>query len=270
MPLTDIQKKVADVLRPFRTENSYVAGGAALNLDWPRMSDDLDIFNDHHNQLPDCVTLELEALRDNGFSVEITTYDEYMVEVILRKFDFDTKVQWMDEPETCRRFFPAVGEDQLGFQLHKADIAINKVLCASRRQQAPRDAVDLVNIVTHYAPLGPLIWAATGKEPALTPPQILRDIRRIAFGYADEEIMAVRIAEGAPMKRTELQGILGEALEKAREYCEDIAPMEYPGDLFVDARRIPVEATLRSIGNGSATAIPIQDFGITTIIADKE
>jgi len=52
MPLTAIQQSAVEVLRLHRSERSYVAGGAALNREWPRLSDDLDIFVDEMGQSP--------------------------------------------------------------------------------------------------------------------------------------------------------------------------------------------------------------------------
>lgn len=268
MPLTSLQRMVADVLRPFRTENNYVAGGAVLNREWPRLSDDMDIFHDLRNQLPDSVEPELQALRDAGFTVEITTQDECMVEVILRQYGFETKVQWSDEPETCRRFFPALDDDELGFRLHQADIAVNKVLCASRRQEAPRDAIDLVNIVNRYSPLGPLVWAVTGKEPDLTPPRVIREIRGIAFGYSNEEIVSVRTEDENPITREELRDVLESAFEEAHDYCNEVAPIEYDGCLFIDANEMPIEADEKAIANGTAIAMALKDFGITPTIGN--
>lgn len=268
MSLTALQCTVAKVLRPFRTEHNYVAGGAVLNREWPRLSDDMDIFHDQRNQLPDSVEPELQALRDAGFTVEITTQDELMVEVILRKYEFQTKVQWFDDPEACRRFFPALDDDELGFRLHQADIAVNKLLCASRRQGAPRDAVDLVNIVNRYSPLGPLVWAVTGKNPDLTPPRVIRDLRGIAFGYSNEEIVAVRTEGENPMTREELRGVLESALDEAHDYCNEVAPIEYDGRLFVDANETPIEADDKAIANGTARAMSLKDFGITLTIGN--
>ena len=268
MPLTPLQCRVAGILRPFRSEANYVAGGAALNREWPRQSDDLDIFHDRRNQLPGGVVPELQALRDAGLSVEITAQDEWMVEVILREYGFETKVQWMDDPETCRRFFPACDDDEFGYRLHTADIAVNKVLCASRRREAPRDAVDLVNIVNRYSPLGPLVWAVTGKAPELAPPQIIRELRGIAFGYSDEEIRAVRMEGEHPMTRDALRGILGPALDTAYDYCDDVAPIEFSGCLFADANETPVQADDEVIAKGTARALPIRDFGVARIIGN--
>ena len=71
MPLTAIQQSVAEVLRIFRSKRSYVAGGAALNREWSRLSDDMDIFLDDRDRLPRSVVPELEALRSEGFAVEL-------------------------------------------------------------------------------------------------------------------------------------------------------------------------------------------------------
>lgn len=266
MPLTDLQQMVAKTLRPFRTAHAFVGGGAALNYAWPRQSDDMDIFHDRRNQIPDSVEPELQALRKAGFSVEIANRDRWMVEVILRKYGFETKVQWLDDPETCRRFFPALEDDNFGFRLHQADVAVNKVLCASRRRSAPRDAIDLVSIVRRYSPLGPLIWAVTGKAPDLAPPRIIREIRSVAFGYSEEEIRAVRMKDGNAIKRQEVRDTLDPALDKASEYCEEVAPIEYAGHLFVDASEIPTEADEESVGNGTDKAMAVKDFTAMAII----
>ncbi len=268
MPLTPLQRMAVNTLRLFRTEHDYVGGGAALNRGWPRLSDDMDIFRDDRNQLPEGVEWELQALRNAGFSVEITANDEWMVEAILRMYGSETKIQWLDDAETCRRFFPAIEDEDLGFRLHQADLAVNKVLCASRRNTAPRDAVDLVSIVRRYSPLGPLIWAATGKVPDLGPPSIIRDIRSIAFGYADEEIRAVRMEDGSTITRVELRGTLDAALDRAYEYCDETAPIEHDGRLFVDVTETPVEADSEAISNGTAKAMPVKDFTAISTMGD--
>ncbi|MGQ0581474.1 MAG: hypothetical protein ACT4O6_06030 [Reyranella sp.] len=248
-------------LRPFRSANSYVGGGAALNQRWPRLSDDMDIFIDQRKQLPRGPYAELEVLRQAGFSVDVTTRDEVMVEAIVKQYGEETRIQWIDEPETSKRFFPAANDEELGYRLHQADAAVNKALCAARRERAPRDAVDLVSIVRRYAPLGPLVWALVGKDSNLTPPKAISSIRRIAFGYADEEIRAVRMEEGGTVTREELRRILEPALEAAAAYCDDRAPVDHVGCLFVDAGNRPVEATAITLADGSNRAIKINDFG---------
>ena len=270
MPLTAIQRSVMAVLRPFRERDNYVAGGAAMNQRWPRLSDDIDIFGDQRDYLPNTVAPELGALRDAGFNVNVIIENDLTVEAILQKDGDETRVQWMDDPETCRRFFPAVPDDELGFQLNQADIAINKVLCAARRVDAPRDAVDLVSIVTRYAPLGPLVWATTAKDNNLTPPIIIQKIRQTAFGYSNEEVVAVRMENGHSMTRDALRDVLGPALDRAADYCDDDAPTDFIGQLFVNSSETPIEAGGDTIATGAASALVIRDFGVVPKIGGGE
>ena len=269
MPLTAIQRSVAEVLRPHRSERNHVAGGAALNREWPRLSDDMDIFLDDRNRLPHSVQSELEMLRNAGFAVELTIANDLTVETVLRKGGEETRVQWFDDEDTCRRFFPAQDDPDFGYRLHDADLAVNKVLCAARRNTAARDAVDLVNIVERYVPLGPLTWAVSGKAPDMAPPSTLRAIRANAFGYAEEEVETVRMEDGSSMEWRHLRRVLDRALDVASDYCDRIAPMEHPGCLFVDANELPIEADDSSIASGTAIALTIRDFsGIPVIGGD--
>ena len=268
MALTAIQRQVAKVLQPFRTEQSYVAGGAALNQDWPRLSDDMDIFHDRRNRLPTMTKPEIAALRDAGFTVEITVEDNLVVEAIVRRGGNETKVQWFDDHETSKRFFPAAVDDELGFRLHQADVAVNKVLCASRRREA-RDAVDVVNIVRNYAPLGPLVWAAVAKDNS-SPPSMLQGLRSKLLSFSDEELRAVRMEDGHETTRDEIREIIPQALDDAYAYCDEMAPQDYGGCLFVDDNECPIEADEDTVTSGLAAAIPIKDFPLVPIIGDGQ
>jgi hypothetical protein len=259
--LTDFQKSVLDVLRPFRSETTFIGGGSALNLTWARLSDDTDIFNDTRGSLPKSIEQELAAVKKEGFSVEITTQDEWMVEAIIRKYGWETNIQWLDEPETSCRFFPAIEDDALGFRLHQADNAINKVLTAARRTTAARDAVDLVSIVREYCPLGPIVWAIPAKDTDLTPPKIIQSLGRNAFGYADAEISSVRM-EGEQITREMVRAVLEPALQQARAYCDERAPQSYLGTLFVNNDDVPVEATQTDVDNMNVTMMTIKNFGV--------
>lgn len=270
MPLTAIQQSVAEVLRPHRSEHSYVAGAAALNREWPRLSDDMDIFLDDRGRLPRSVEPELQALRDAGFTIELTSENDLVVEAILRKDGAETRTQWFDDEETRRRFFPAQDDPEFGFRLHDADLAVNKVLCAARRKSAVRDAVDLVSIVERYAPLGPLVWAASGKSPELAPPSTLRAIRANAFGYAEEEVASVRMEDGSRMEWRSLRDALDRALEAASDYCEHTAPMQHPGCLFVGTDGTPVEADDAAIENAAAIVMTIRNFSGVPVIGAQQ
>jgi hypothetical protein len=263
MPLSDIQLKVVKVLRSFRSTTNYVGGGAALNRRWSRISDDLDIYTDL-GDLPESARRELAALRREGFGVREVYANDLGVEAVVSLYGYETLLQWMHDPETSTRFFAVVVDDDFGFRLHEADNAVNKVLCASRRQNAARDAADLVQIVEEYAPLGPLVWAACGKDQSLTPPKVIQGIRRNAFGYADEEFKT--LSSTKPITRDRVRTVLTSALEDASAYCEEIAPAEFLGSLFVNGDEIPIEATVQQLEEKTATAMPLRQFAATPIV----
>jgi hypothetical protein len=267
MPLTSMQRRVIAVLRPFRSAHDYVAGGAALNQRWMRLSDDMDIFLDRRDRLPAGVECEVQALREAGFAVEITTRDAWMVEAIVREFGFATQVQWLDDPETSRRFLPALEDAELGFKLNQADLAVNKVLCAARRNEV-RDAVDLLSIARHYCALGALAWAAAGKERDGNPLRLIPDIRSRAFGFADEEVRAVHMEASHAVSRAEMREGLGQALDEAYAYCEERAPADYAGHLFVDSEGRPIDADAAALAAGAAFPLPLKDFAALPRVAN--
>jgi hypothetical protein len=258
MPLTDFQRMVAKVLRGYRSVSTYVGGGAALNRKWSRISDDLDIFSDKRD-LPGSARAEIDALRAAGFTVEELLANDATVEAIVRQYGYETKLQWMHDPETSKRFFAAITDEELGFRLHEADNAVNKVLCASRRNTAPRDAADLVTIVEEYAPLGPLVWAVCGKDDNLTPPRIIQGIRKNAFGYADVQFRTIRTS-GGTITQEKVRKALNSALERASNYCNELAPADFLGCLFVDSEQKPIEATQQDIVDKRASVMPLRQF----------
>lgn len=260
MPLTDFQRTVIEVLRPFRNRRNFVGGGAALNQKWPRLSDDMDLFGDMRGGLPRSVDREIAALRAADYTVRVDVETDWTVDVIVRKYGFETRVQWMDEPGSSRRFFDSVPDEELGFRLHQADLAINKVLCAASRDRSARDAVDLLNIVHSYCPLGPLVWACVGKDPDLAPPAIIRSMRANTFGYSDEEIRTVSMEEGEAVTRMRIREVLQPAFEAASDYCENLAPTNFLGHLFIDAHETPYPATIAELEHGMARNIAVNDF----------
>jgi hypothetical protein len=266
-----MQRLVMETLQPFRSENNYVAGGAALNQQWPRLSDDMDIFQELREELETSVSPEIRALHDAGFGIELAVNTPDIIEAIVKGHGAETRVQWFADTESCLRFFAAVPDEELGFRLHQADNAVSKVFCASRRNEAARDAVDLVLIVRHYAPLGPLVWAAAGKAAAINlansstaleenPMQLIQSIRANSFGYADEEIRTVSMEEGHVMTRDDVRQSLTPAIDAAQEYCEDTAPSDFVGHLFVDSHECPVAADGDTLNQRLARGVPIQNF----------
>jgi len=145
MALTDLQKKILQLLAGNRSETSYLAGGLLLNRDWPRRSDDIDIFHDTDEEVTAAARKDMDVLSAAGLRVhpDVLTYG--CVEATVSEDESATVIQWFSE--TKRRFFPLIKDGDWGARLHQADLAVNKVLAAAGRSKA-RDIADLI---VHWA-----------------------------------------------------------------------------------------------------------------------
>jgi hypothetical protein len=238
-----------------RTESSYLAGGAILNMDWPRLSDDIDIFHDTDEEIGTCAQHDCDSLTKSGFLVHIAVNIYGCVEAEVSKDGDSTLVQWMSETRT--RFFPLIHDEDYGTRLHPADLAINKVLAASARRK-PRDFVDLVLISERYCPLGPLIMAAAGKPPYFSPVKTIEEIRRKGLSISNEEFQTVK---GLPeaMNPQEIRETLQHRLEEAEGYART-APADIVGILVTDAKGMP-----QQISNA-----PLKDFTLRKATSNHE
>jgi hypothetical protein len=189
MALTDLQRDILRVLAGNRSETSYMAGGASLNRDWPRLSDDFDIFHDTDEEIGASAERDIASLVAAGFgvSVDITIYG--LVEATVSRGGARTVLQWMSESRT--RFLPLVRDAEWGARLHQADLAVNKAIAAASRSKA-RDFADLLAIETHYCRLAPLALAAAGKPPYFAPTRMLEEMARRLNGLTREELRDVR------------------------------------------------------------------------------
>jgi hypothetical protein len=244
MALTPLQRRVMAVLALNRSPTSYVAGGLVLNRDWPRLSDDIDVFHDTDEEIVDAARKDIAALRRAGFTARVDVESYGIVEATVGEDGLETVVQWMGESK--RRFLPLVEDDEYGFRLSQMDLAVNKVIAASARRKA-RDYVDLVSIRENGCPLGPLVLAASGKPPFFSPLKIIEEIRRRGLGVWDEEYLSVK---GLPVDWTPatVRKALSEALDQAQAYIEH-APVEALGCLVIDtATMTPAEVSQENEG----------------------
>ncbi len=86
-----------------------------------------------------------------------------------------TKIEWAHD--SAWRFMPTRRDDRCGYMLHPIDLAVNKVLALAGRDEA-RDFLDVILINENILELGPLCWAAVGKDPGFTPLSLLELLRR--------------------------------------------------------------------------------------------
>lgn len=69
--LDNFQRKILDFLASSRSENSYIAGGAALNIDQQRLSRDIDIFHDDMIVCQKSFIQDIALLKQNGYCIKV-------------------------------------------------------------------------------------------------------------------------------------------------------------------------------------------------------
>jgi hypothetical protein len=114
--------------------------------------------------------------------------------------------------------------------LHPVDLALNKVLALAGRAE-PRDLLDTVDCHEHVLGLGPLVWAAVGKDPGFSPLSLLELLRR--RGRVREEDLA-RLHLSEPVDLKELKAAWLAALEEADAFVRG-RPPEEAGCLYYSA-----------------------------------
>ncbi|MBI2060872.1 MAG: hypothetical protein HYT87_13980 [Nitrospirae bacterium] len=177
MPLTDYQAALGRLLAANRSEDSYLAGGAAL-LSQPhsqRFSQDLDYFHDSPTRVATAFEADRRTLDADGHSVHPDIVLPGYVRAVIRRGREATKVEWAHE--SSWRFMPVIRSDAFGYQLHPIDLATNKVLTVAGRDE-PRDILDALQCHRDILELGPLVWAASGKDPGLSPRLIIELLKR--------------------------------------------------------------------------------------------
>lgn len=236
MALTQLQSDILRHLAKNRSDSSYLAGGVILNRNWPRRSDDIDIFHDSDEQVVDAAKADLAVLDAAGYQTHTDFIVYGCVDATVSNGTSSTIIQWF--ADTKRRFFPLVKDEEWGARLHQADLAVNKVLAASGRSKA-RDIADLVAIGRNYCPLGPLVLAASGKPPNFSPRRTIDEIRRHALSIPADEFAAVK---GLPADWS--AGLIRDEtlrlLELADKYIMSVPP-NLVGLLAINKNELPIE-----------------------------
>ena len=180
----DILKRIAD--SRIKSGETYVAGGLALNyqLKAPRLSHDIDVFNNSTEALYAAYGCDSRALHEAGFDVIEKRKAPYFVEVsVVGPHGEKTDIQWVSD--SAYRFFPLLEDELLGLTLHPFDLATNKLLALMGRE-VPRDWVDTITCHERLQPLPYLAWAACGKDLGFSPAFILDMAMRVR--YVQEEL----------------------------------------------------------------------------------
>jgi hypothetical protein len=109
-----------------RDPESFVARGVPINRSGPRVSADLDIFQD---RVADAALADAKILTDAGYDVIWLRQQPATYGATIRLGNDETKLEWVADSDY--RFFPVVKDDQFGYVLHIVDLAINKVTAAA-------------------------------------------------------------------------------------------------------------------------------------------
>jgi hypothetical protein len=177
MPLTPFQLGIFQLIAANRNPDSFAAGGIVINRHErsTRFSDDIDIFHETAQAVAVSTDIDVETLRKAGYSVEFLRREETFLQAKVSRGDDYIRLDWA--ADSAYRFFPIVPDEVLGYRLHDADAATNKVLAAVGRQKV-RDFIDLMQLDRDYISLGIAVWAAVDKDEGYTSALIMEFLRR--------------------------------------------------------------------------------------------
>lgn len=232
MPLTEFQSAVARLLATNRSPDSHLAGGAALHIapNSKRYSDDLDYFHDSPERVASAFADDTRLLAEAGYTVERQMQQPGYIRAIVSRGAEATKIDWAHD--SAWRFLPAIRTEQAGFALHPVDLAINKLLALVGRDEA-RDYLDIHDVLTRILPLGPLCWAASGKDPGFTPMALIGLLRRRGK-YRPEDFARLALAEPVDLPALKQRWLA--ALDDAEAFIANRPPAE-AGCLYYSASR---------------------------------
>ncbi len=234
MPLSTIQAEVLRLIAANRSPDSYVAGATVLNRaeGTPRYSLDLDLFHDLEDSVAQCAETDAATLGAAGFDFSWLLRTPTFHRAVVRADTESLKIEWAQD--SAFRFYPIQEDDRLGYRLHDADAAVNKVLALAGRSEI-RDFVDMLHLEETYLSLGALAWAACGKDPGFTPEFLLDQVaRHAAYTQRDLDRLALR----EPLDLGVLKQRWLEAAARARKLVADLPPAEI-GCLYLDADQQP-------------------------------
>lgn len=222
MALTPLQRRICLLLAEQRKRSgeSYVAGGVALNelLGGTRMSRDVDLFHDTEEALAATWAQDRLTLQGAGLRVETSREGPSFVQAQVGAGAEIEVLQWVQD--SAYRFFPLVESELFGLTLHAFDHATNKVLALAGRRKV-RDWVDTIQCHDTLQPLGYLAWAASGKDPGLSPLFILEQAARTR--YVQEELDQLQF-EGPTPRAAELSARWHQAVDEARALIRLLPP----------------------------------------------
>jgi hypothetical protein len=234
MSLERLQQEIVAVLKSRRSETSFVGGSSVFNESFPRRSDDIDIYAEDV-AIETIANADIAALRAAGYHADVDDqFYGFVIEATVartRGADERTKLEW-SEPDR-QRFFPVQQSATFGWTLHKADLAVQKLIAAAARRQA-RDAFDLLLISRRYAPLAALALAAPAKLENVSPVALLERALRNAIGHPIEDYLALKRDNDPDAPAPEdIKRAFADAVDNAIETIARDCAAAAPGALYL-------------------------------------
>jgi hypothetical protein len=222
VPLTHFQRVLLALLAPSRSPSSYLAGGSALHFapNSSRYSRDLDLFHDTVEQVSEAYAADSAILAAADYAVKIAISQPGFIRAIVSKDQESTQIDWARD--SAWRFMPVVKDPLGGYVLHDVDVATNKILALAGRDE-PRDFVDILFVMDHILPLGPLVWGAVAKDPGYSPLSLLEMIRRRGKYQRDD---MDRLDLARPLDLAEAKRKWVQALTEAERFVMSRPPAE--------------------------------------------
>ena len=232
MPLTDLQREILAVLAPARADEGYLAGGAALHIapNSIRYSHDLDFFHDSSRRTAEAYEDDVQLLEGAAYDVNPVFSQPGFIRAIVSLDGAATQIDWAHD--SAWRFLPLVKDELGGLLLHPVDLAVNKALALAGRDEA-RDLVDMDYILEHILPLGPLVWAAVGKDPGFSPLSLLEQLKR-SGRFRPEDIARLDLARPFDLERAKQRWLA--ALADAEAFVAERPPDELGCLYYAPAR----------------------------------
>jgi len=248
MPISDLQADILSCIAVNRSPDSYLAGATVLHRKpkSPRYSQDLDFFHDVSDSIASSAERDAETLQAAGYRFEwlLRTPSFYRAVVIVQQQQL--KLEWAQD--SAFRFFPVETDARLGYRLHDADAATNKMLALAGRSEI-RDFVDILFLHETYLSLGALVWAACGKDPGFTPDLLLDQAgRHTAYTQQDLDQLSLR----EPLDLRTMKKCWMAASEDAKSLVDALPPQEL-GCLYLNAQQHPVNPDPQSDAFGTLT-----------------
>jgi hypothetical protein len=231
VPLSPYQRELLILLSSRRTDERYLAGGAAMHVapNSARISDDLDFFHDSEVRVAQSFAADRDLLESAGHRVEVELSLPGHVRAIVTRELQATRVDWAHD--SAWRFMPLLRDEFGGLTLHPIDLCINKLLALAGRDE-PRDFVDILYAHTHTLHTAGLAWAAVGKDPGFTPESLLELLRRRGR-YRPEVFARLQLTE--PFDLVAAKTLWLAALDETEHFVRSRPDSEY-GALYYSPR----------------------------------